>query len=137
MNGSTPEENVPPSQSQAPPISPTLQHSNTPIASVTPPHVPDHELLRCIGGGSYGEVWLARSVIGTWRAVKVVHRRTFEDERPFEREFQGIQKFEPISRSHEGLVDVLQVGQNAAAGCFYYAMELADDAAKNPNDEIQ
>ena len=94
-------------------------------------------MARCIGGGSYGEVWLARSVIGTWRAVKVVHRRTFEDDRPFEREFQGIQKFEPISRSHEGLVDVLQVGQNSAAGYFYYVMELAHDAAKNPNDEIQ
>jgi hypothetical protein len=38
-----------------------------------PPHIPDHELLRRIGGGSYGEVWLARSVMGTFRAVKIVH----------------------------------------------------------------
>ena len=42
------------------------------------PRVPDHELLRPIGGGSYGEVWLARSVMGTYRAVKVVYRKTFE-----------------------------------------------------------
>ena len=29
---------------------------------------------KCIGGGSYGDVWLARNVVGTWRAVKVVFR---------------------------------------------------------------
>ena len=33
------------------------------------PDIPDHQLLRRIGGGSYGEVWLARSVMGTYRAV--------------------------------------------------------------------
>src|SRR5262245_57068567 len=90
------------------------------------PQIPDHELLRPIGGGSYGEVWLARNVMGTLRAVKVVYRQTFESERPYEREFSGIQKFEPISRSHQGFVDILQVGRNDPAGYFYYVMELAD-----------
>lgn len=33
---------------------------------------PDHEPLRLIGHGVYGEVWLARNVVGTLRAVKVV-----------------------------------------------------------------
>jgi len=93
-----------------------------------PPSIPDHELLKIIGGGSYGEVWLARSAMGTYRAVKIVHRMTFDHDRPFEREFAGIQKFEPISRSHEGLVDLLQVGRNEADGYFYYVMELADSA---------
>jgi len=40
---------------------------------------------------------------------------------------EGIQKFEPISRSHEGLVDILQIGRNDRDGYFYYVMELADD----------
>jgi serine/threonine protein kinase len=97
-----------------------------------PPVVPDHELLSCIGRGSYGGVWLARNKLGTCRAVKIVYRATFEDSRPFDREFKGIQKFEPISRSHEGLVDILQVG--GTDDYFYYVMELAD-AAESPKSE--
>jgi len=95
------------------------------------PRVPDHELLRRIGEGSYGEVWLARNLVGTLRAVKVVYRDRFKDDRPYEREFSGIQKYEPISRSNEGLVDVLQIGRNDAEQYFYYVMELADNAGSN------
>src|SRR5262245_39416812 len=92
-----------------------------------PPAIPDHELIRRIGQGSYGEIWLARNVIGVHRAVKIVYRAHFNDDKPYEREFQGIQKFEPISRSHPGLVDILQIGRNDGSGHFYYIMELADD----------
>ena len=98
------------------------------------PVVPDHEMLRCIGRGSYGEVWLARSAVGTLRAVKVVYRNRFKDPRPYEREFSGIQKYEPMSRSNDGLVDVLQIGRNDGKGYFYYVMELADDAEDNRSD---
>jgi WD40 repeat protein len=89
--------------------------------------IPDHQLLRCIGRGSYGAVWLARNMMGMYRAVKVVYRKSFQSDRPFERELSGIRKFEPISRSHEGFVDVLQVGINEEQGYFYYVMELGDD----------
>ena len=92
-----------------------------------PPRVPDHELLRRIGRGAYGEVWLARSVTGAYRAVKVVHRQSFDHDRPFEREFEGILKFEPISRTDDSQVDILHVGRSD--DCFYYVMELADDQA--------
>lgn len=91
-----------------------------------PPIIPDHELLRRIGAGSYGEVWLARNILGTYRAVKLVWRQAFESDRPYEREFKGIQKFEPLSRSHPGLVDILQIGRDDVQGYFYYVMELAD-----------
>jgi hypothetical protein len=89
--------------------------------------IPDHDLIRLIGSGGYGEVWLAKTAVGTFRAVKIVFEKTFTDIRPFEREFNGVLKFEPLSRSHDGLVDVLQVGRNDAAGYFYYVMEVADD----------
>ena len=92
-----------------------------------PPVIPDHQLLRQVGEGSYGEIWLARNIIGTYRAVKIVYRARFDDAQPYEREFKGIQKFEPISRSHPGLVNLLQIGRNDVAGYFYYVMELADD----------
>ncbi|MFT3990643.1 MAG: bifunctional serine/threonine-protein kinase/formylglycine-generating enzyme family protein [Luteolibacter sp.] len=92
------------------------------------PQIPDHEVLRKIGGGAYGEVWLARGVTGALRAVKVVWREDFEDERTFEREFQGILKFEPISRDHPGLVHILHVGRCPDGSSFYYyVMELGDD----------
>jgi WD40 repeat protein len=93
------------------------------------PKIPDHEMIRLVGRGSYGEVWLARSVLGTFRAVKTVRRAAFDSARPYEREFVGIQRFEPISRAHEALVDILQVGRNEAEGFFYYVMELADDVS--------
>lgn len=93
------------------------------------PCIPDHAVHRCIGEGSYGQVWLARTVMGAWRAVKVIRRDLFENASSYEREFSGVRRFEPLSRSHEGFVDVLQTGEDAAGGCFHYVMELADDLA--------
>lgn len=99
-----------------------------------PPPIPDHQLLRPIGAGSYGEVWLARCALGRYRAVKIVRRASFAEQHPFDREFEGIRRFEPLSRQHESQVDILHVGR--ADGCFYYVMELADplDRAERGTD---
>ena len=90
------------------------------------PVVPDHQLIRRIAEGGYGEVWLARSALGTYRAVSrlspFVQRRT--------RVRAGVprhQMFEP-SRSNDGLLDILQAGRGDRDGYYYYVMELADDA---------
>jgi WD40 repeat protein len=96
-----------------------------------PATIPDYELLRCVGRGAYGEVWLVRSITGTYRAAKIVYRSNFQDLRPFEREFEGIQKFEPVSRSQENQISILHIGRNDAVDYFYYVMELADDVGQD------
>jgi serine/threonine protein kinase/WD40 repeat protein len=99
------------------------------------PSVPDHELLRCIGRGAYGAVWLARNVMGTFRAVKIVHREDFTRDRPFTREYEGLLHYEPISRSHPNLMQILHVGRRESY--FYYVTELADDAGRRENVECR
>jgi serine/threonine protein kinase/WD40 repeat protein len=117
-----PELNVPSGSAESP--------------AAEPPAIPGHKLLRCIGRGSYGEVWLGQTAAGEYRAVKIVFRKTFERERPFEREFSGIQKFEPVSRSSPSQVSILQVGRDDEAGFFYYVMELADDQRTGTGSRI-
>jgi serine/threonine protein kinase len=97
------------------------------------PVIPDHELVRCIGRGAYGEVWMARNAIGMYHAVKIAYRREFKDAEPYEREFKGIQKFMPVSLNHPGLIHVLHVGRDEHRGCFYYIMELGDDQTSGQN----
>jgi WD40 repeat protein len=84
-------------------------------------------VLKWIGGGSYGEVWLARNIMGIHRAIKVVRRARFESDKPYDREFEGLRNFEPVSRAHDGFMDILQVGRNDEEGHFFYVMEAADD----------
>jgi hypothetical protein len=91
------------------------------------PMIPDHEMLCQIAASEHGVVWLARNICGSYRAVKVMFRDAFGDGHPFEQEFEGIQLFEPVSRTHNNLVAILQVGRSESGGCFYYVMEVADD----------
>ena len=92
------------------------------------PDTPDYELLNPpFGQGAYGKVWLARSAIGQWQALKVVYLANFgEDADPYEREFNGIKRYKPISDKHPGLLRVDFVSQKKPAGYFYYVMELGD-----------
>jgi len=91
------------------------------------PNIPDHELLRLVGRGAYGDVWLARDILGNFHAVKIVRRVSFDHAAPYEREFRGLQNITPVSRSHPGLVHILHVGRSAADDYFYYVMEAGDD----------
>jgi len=92
------------------------------------PSIPDFTVIRRIGGGGYGEVWLGRSVTGVLRAIKVIRRDRFADDRPFFRELDGITRFQQAVRDQPRQLALLHVGRDDSAGRFYYVMELADDA---------
>ncbi len=94
------------------------------------PSIPDYTLIRQIGRGSYGDVWLARSVTGLYRAVKIVWRERFADAQPFDREFKGLTEFAAASLGESIQLALLHVGRDDASGFFYYVMELADDAGR-------
>jgi CHASE2 domain-containing sensor protein len=91
------------------------------------PDAPDYKLFNPpFGEGAYGKVWLARNKAGQWRALKVVYLANFDQNTdPYEREFNGIKKYQPISDKHPGLLRVEFVSEKQA-GYFYYVMELGD-----------
>jgi serine/threonine protein kinase len=118
----TPEHRRTPDTSEKRRSTETSNHRST-----EPPAIPEHQLLRFIGRGGGGEVWLARNVLGSYRAVKIVRKHSLRDVSLFNNEFSGLLRFEPVSRLHDGLMDILQVGVAVQGDYFYCVMELADD----------
>jgi WD40 repeat protein len=96
--------------------------------------IPDHEILCKIGAGAYGAVWLARNLMGHYRAVKVIDLDSKHGSVLYERELRGIRHYEPLSRAHPFLVPILQVGENKEGRYFYYVMELADPLTEGELD---
>ncbi len=97
------------------------------ITAAPCPNIPDYDLIRVVGKGAYGDVWLARGITGVYRAVKVVWRDRFQEPQPFEREFRGLRDFARVPNNERRQLALLHVGRNEQAGYFYYVMELADD----------
>jgi CHASE2 domain-containing sensor protein len=91
------------------------------------PDTPDYELFDpAFGEGAYGKVWVVKNAIGQWQALKVVYLAKFDNNTdPFDREFNGISRYKPISDRHPGLLRVDFVSRKRT-GYFYYVMELGD-----------
>ncbi|HLH57432.1 MAG TPA: CHASE2 domain-containing protein [Verrucomicrobiae bacterium] len=92
------------------------------------PDAPDYEIFDPpFGEGAFGKVWLARNAIGQWQALKAVYASKFGSRtKPYDREFNGIRRYKPISDKHPGLLRVDFVSKKKREGYFYYVMELGD-----------
>jgi CHASE2 domain-containing sensor protein len=94
------------------------------------PAVPGYVLFHPpFGEGAYGKVWLARAKTGEWHAVKAIYRaRLGDSHEPFDREYHGVKKYQPISGLHPGLLKIVFVSE-IKPDHFYYIMELGDSVA--------
>src|SRR6267142_2298152 len=83
------------------------------------PVVDGHEIIRPLGTGGMGEVYLARSADGSMRALKIVRadRASTQSAGRFRREVLALGRLR-----HTGIVRIVDAG-HTAAGELYLAME--------------
>ena len=84
--------------------------------------IPNYRLIKRIGGGAFGQVWLAEEK-ATWllRAVKIIPAGSHMSV-----ELEGVRNYQQRSRGHANLIQVLHVAETD--GYLYYVMEAADSA---------
>jgi hypothetical protein len=101
--------------------------TSKPLEVESLPDIPDYELFHPpFGQGAYGKVWLVRNAVGQWQALKIVYLKNFDNNPdPYDREFNGISKYKPVSDKHPGLLRVDFVSKKNP-DFFYYVMELGD-----------
>jgi len=118
-----------------------------PVEEPARPAIPDIELIKPIGRGAFGEVWLGeeRMLPGVFRAVKIVRHRirlgpperhdglTSSDPGSTDhaaRELFGVQTSQSRAARHPHLVEILRVGRlndaSATDPPIFYVMEAAD-----------
>lgn len=89
---------------------------------INPPSIPWLDLCSLCGQGSSGTVWIARDPSGISRAVKVIpHSKSTGKER------QAVSIYRRNIPHHPSLIDIFFAGDTDS--CFYYVMELADNAS--------
>ena len=97
-----------------------------------PPVVSDYDLMRLIGEGGFGRVWLATNrATGHLRAVKVIPLSRSGTTDPAGREITSITRLEAnLRRLHPSLLHIHHVGKTADH--LFYVMDLADDVSGGP-----
>ena len=96
------------------------------------PDVPDLDLIRPVGRGGFGEVWLARSrITGHLRAVKLIPLRGLGTTDRAGREITSLTRLEAsLRRQHPHLLTIHHLGKTADH--LFYVMDPADDVSGNP-----
>jgi serine/threonine protein kinase len=96
------------------------------------PKVPDFDLLRPIGEGSFGKVWLATNrTTGQLRAVKLILLNPSDRVDRAGREIVSLVRLEAnVRNQHPNLLGIQHVGQTAQH--LFYVMNPADDITGGP-----
>lgn len=84
--------------------------------------IPNFDLIKRIGEGSYGQVWIAKDLLGNSFAAKVFPNG--DDESLTNQEWQGIESYRAISLRHPELLSIYHIGKTSSL--CYYIMDLAD-----------
>jgi len=97
-----------------------------------PPEVPGFDLIRPIGKGGFGEVWLAANrATGRLRAVKIIAAARSGAVDLAAREVTSVVRLEAnLQRQHPNLVHIHHVGE--CPGYMFFVMDLADDLTGTP-----
>ena len=103
-----------------------------PNNKTAPPEVPDFDLIRPVGHGGFGEVWLATNrTTGHLRAVKVIPLQQARETDPAAREIASLTRLEAnLERQHPNLLNIHHVGKTDQ--CLFYVMDLADNTTGGP-----
>ncbi len=98
----------------------------------TPPEVPDLDLIRRIGEGGFGQVWLAANrTTGRLLAVKLIPLRGNGPSDPAGREIVSLTHLEAhVGNRHPNLLAIQHVGRTAEH--LFYIMDPADDDNGGP-----
>ena len=104
---------------------PSQDASDQPVV----PEVPDFDLIRPIGEGAFGTVWLASNqTTGRLRAVKVIPLHSATVASPARREIVSLKHLEAhIDDQHPNLLTIYHVGKTGEH--LFYVMDLADDVS--------
>lgn len=113
-----------------------------------PPIIPDMRLIKPVGRGSFGVVWLGEETMmpGVFRAVKILHARGAGGSSRHAsldaadhaadaglsaaaaRELEGLRAYQTRASGHPHLVELHRVGMAGDGAGVYYVMDAADHA---------
>lgn len=101
-----------------------------PVRLISERHPGYVEISGSFGEGSFGNVRVVRNATGQLQALKEVVRAKFLERHgnadAYEREFEGVKNYKPISAQHPGLLHIDYVNRNDEDGFYFYVMELGD-----------